>query len=99
MARKVYEPNKTQLAYKSRTKRSPLGLDSGECGLSIHVFPKITEHAERDLCNMNSMQMFQETVESSGQTKLGNCFTSWSYGKIFKVIPPDLIGISLSVLS
>ncbi|GFW98725.1 hypothetical protein TNCV_2759011 [Trichonephila clavipes] len=62
--------------------------------VSIHVLPNITERAERGLCNMNSM-MFEETVVSSSQTKLGNCFTSWLHGKIFKIIPPHLIGISL----
>ncbi|GFW34387.1 hypothetical protein TNCV_221131 [Trichonephila clavipes] len=41
----------------------------------------------------------QRTVVSSGQTKLSNCFTSWPHGKILKIIPPDLIGISLSVSS
>ncbi|GFT41767.1 transposable element Tcb2 transposase [Trichonephila clavipes] len=69
-------------------------LDSGEC-----VLLTIAERAERGLGNMNSMKMFEETVMTSSLMKLGNSFISWSYGKIFKIIPPDLIGIILSVLN
>ncbi|GFY03694.1 hypothetical protein TNCV_3666051 [Trichonephila clavipes] len=64
---------------------------------SFHVLPKIAELAEGGLCNMNYVRLIQKTVMSNGQTKLGNCFTHWPHGKIFKIVPPDLIGIPLSV--
>ncbi|GFS95096.1 uncharacterized protein TNCV_2704571 [Trichonephila clavipes] len=74
-------------------------MGSGECGQ--HPCPP----ERRRACRKGPVQHeFYVDVSGDshvqwGQTKLGKCFTSRTHRKIFKITPPDFIGISLSVLS
>ncbi|GFX00539.1 hypothetical protein TNCV_2235461 [Trichonephila clavipes] len=91
-------PISTYLANKDRKKRSPLGLGSSEC--SQHSCPP----ENRTVCRKGPVQQefdvdFEKIVVSSCQTKFGNSFISWPLGKVFQIIPPDLIGNSLRVLT
>ncbi|GFX41887.1 hypothetical protein TNCV_390001 [Trichonephila clavipes] len=61
------------------------------------VHSQISQSVQKGSVQHELMQMFEETVVSSGQTKLGNCFTSWlTWEDLYKYSTRSyIIGISL----